>query len=271
MNAVIDVSARTDVGAVRRVNEDSLVARHPLYLVADGMGGHARGDAASQTAAATMARLLPASSTPTPDDVLDAIRSANREVRALSQVGASGEAVAGTTLSGVVAVRIPSTGESGWLVVNVGDSRVYSWDGRALRQLSHDHSAVQDLVDSGMISPAEAAHHPERNVITRALGAADSVEVDTLLVPVIGRQSFLICSDGVTKELPDEQIARILADSPVGALADVLVEAAVLAGARDNVTAIVVESVSGDAEQASLETADRPGEDAFLEDTRPRR
>lgn len=270
MRTIVGVSARSDVGAVRRVNEDSLLARHPVYVVADGMGGHARGDAASRTAIEALSRALPPSILPSPDQVLAAIAAANREVRALSQTGDTGEAIAGTTLAGVVAVRLPGSDELAWMVVNVGDSRVYSWDGRTLRQLSHDHSAVQELIDAGAISPAEAERHPERNVITRALGAGDTVEVDSELLAAGARHAFLICSDGLTKELSDEKIARLLADSPVGALADVLVEEAVRLSARDNVTAIVVESMSGDAGEASLETMDRPGEHAVLEDTRPR-
>jgi serine/threonine protein phosphatase PrpC len=270
MTSVVDVSVRSDVGAVRHVNEDNMLAADPVFVVADGMGGHARGDAASATAVETLARELPSGSLPTPDEVIAAIDEANAAVRGLSGADESGVAVAGTTLTGVVRVRIPETGEQQWMVVNVGDSRVYLWDGRALEQLSVDHSAVQELVDAGLITQAQAAVHPERNVITRALGAEDLVDTDSMLVPAQGRQTFLVCSDGLTKELSDEQIARILADASTGRVADALVDAAIETGGRDNVTVVVVESVSGEADTATADTWDRVGESRSLEDTRPR-
>ena len=93
------------------------------------------------------------------------------------------------------------------MVFNIGDSRVYSWDGRTLEQLSVDHSAVQELVDAGLISAEDAERHPDRNVITRALGADEFVDPDVWLIPATGRQVFLICSDGLSKEVDDEQLA----------------------------------------------------------------
>ncbi|MFF1572402.1 PP2C family protein-serine/threonine phosphatase [Leifsonia sp. NPDC058292] len=270
MTSVVDVSVRSDVGAVRHVNEDSMLAADPVFVVADGMGGHARGDVASQTAVETLARVLPGGALPTPDEVVAAIDEANAAVRALSGADESGIAVAGTTLTGVIRVGDPESGDERWMVVNVGDSRVYLWDGRALTQLSVDHSAVQELVDAGLITEAQAAVHPERNVITRALGAEDLVDTDTMLLPQRGRQTFLVCSDGLTKELSDERIARILADSMGDDPADALVTAAIEAGGRDNVTVVVVESVTGEADTASAETQDRVAESRSLEDTRPR-
>ncbi|MFF1877411.1 PP2C family protein-serine/threonine phosphatase [Leifsonia sp. NPDC058230] len=246
MTSIVDVSARSDVGAVRHVNEDSMITADPVFAVADGMGGHARGDAASTTAVETLANALPGGSLPSPDDVIAAIDRANVAVRALSGADESGIAVAGTTLTGVIRVRLPETGEEQWMVVNVGDSRVYRWDGSALVQLSIDHSAVQELVDAGLITNEQAAVHPERNVITRALGAEDYVDTDALFLPIEGHQTFLICSDGLTKELGDAQIAGILADPHDGSLADALVEAAIEAGGRDNVTVVVIESETGE-------------------------
>ncbi|MGJ4843304.1 MULTISPECIES: PP2C family protein-serine/threonine phosphatase [unclassified Leifsonia] len=269
MTSTVGVSVRSDVGAVRRVNEDSMIAADPVFAVADGMGGHARGDAASQTAVESLARTLPAGTRPTPEEVIAAIDEANAAVRSLSSADESGVAVAGTTLTGVVRVRVQETLDEQWMVVNIGDSRVYLWDGRALTRLSVDHSAVQELVDAGLITEAQAAVHPERNVITRALGAEDFVDTDSLLLPVTGRQTFLICSDGLTKELSDETIARILADGGAD-IADRLVDAAIAAGGRDNVTVVVVESTAGDAEPASDVTKDRPEGSRSLEDTQPR-
>ena len=273
MNGTITASARSDVGAVRSVNEDSFVAREPAFLVADGMGGHARGDKASQEAMRVVGERIATGAVVTAADVLQAITEANRAVRALSASGDTGVSVAGTTISGVVQIGAGDGDERRWMVVNVGDSRVYGWDGRTLTQLSVDHSAVQELVDAGAIEPEDAPLHPERNIITRALGASDDVDVDVWLLPVGGRQSFVICSDGLTKELPDEHIARLLASAGTGSadVADTLVEAAVAAGGRDNITVIVVESQSGEPLGGADATVDRAdAARAISEDTTPR-
>lgn len=239
MTSRVDVSARSDTGAVRQVNEDSYLAQDPVFVVADGMGGHARGDVASWTAIESLARTLPAGTTPTPEEVIAAIDEANAAVRALSDAEETGAAVAGTTLTGVVRVRVPERADEEWMVVNVGDSRVYAWDERELAQLTSDHSAVQELLDAGLITPEQAAVHPERNVITRALGAEDFVDADSELLPLDDARTFLVCSDGLTRELSDETIAEILAGDPADPAA-VLVEAAVAAGGHDNVTVLVV-------------------------------
>ena len=243
-SARITHSARTDVGRVRSVNEDALLAEAPVYLVADGMGGHARGDAASRAVVDTFRRHLAAGSVSTPEQVLDAIHSSNDAVRSLSHEGEEGTAVAGTTLAGVVLVDAGDGRGVHWMVFNVGDSRVYTWNGRRLEQVTVDHSAVQELVDAGLISASDAERHPDRNVITRALGADEVAEPDVWLIPATGRQVFLVCSDGLSKEVDDDGIARILAgDTGHGAgLAGELVEAALEHGGRDNVTAVVVES-----------------------------
>lgn len=239
MTSHVGVSARSDIGAVRHVNEDGFLAEDPVYVVADGMGGHARGDLASQTAVESLARTLQPGSRPTPDEVVAAIDEANAAVRALSGVDESGAAVAGTTLAGVVRVRVPERAVEQWMVVNVGDSRVYAWDGATLTQLTVDHSAVQELVDAGLITEAQAAVHPERNIITRALGAEDFVDADTELLPDADHRMFVICSDGLTRELTDARIAAILAARPEDPAGE-LVQAAVEAGGHDNVTVLVI-------------------------------
>ena len=270
-SALIAHSARSDVGRVRAVNEDAFLAEAPVYLVADGMGGHARGDAASQAVIDTFRRHLEPGVPPTPEQVLDAIHTSNDAVRALSDEGEEGTAVAGTTLSGVVLVDTGDGVGFHWMVFNIGDSRVYAWDGRTLDQLSVDHSAVQELVDAGLISPDEAERHPDRNVITRALGADEVVDPDIWLIPATGRQMFLVCSDGLTKELDDERIASVLAGDAVHAagMAGELVDAALEHGGRDNVSVVVVESTigAGDDEDSDA-TRDRGHES--VETTRPR-
>ncbi|WP_295118766.1 PP2C family serine/threonine-protein phosphatase [uncultured Leifsonia sp.] len=268
MTSAVDVSARSDIGAVRHVNEDSYLAQDPVFVVADGMGGHARGDVASRTAVESLAHTLAAGTTPTPDEVIAAVDEANAAVRALSDAEETGAAVAGTTLAGVVRVRVPERAAEEWMVINVGDSRVYAWDGRTLERLTVDHSAVQELLDAGLITAEQAEVHPERNVITRALGAEDFVDTDSTFVPADAVPDFVVCSDGLTRELSDETIAEILAGDPDDPAA-VLVEAAVAAGGHDNVTVIVIESKPGDDAPAAVDTVDRlTGRE--LDDTQPR-
>lgn len=271
MTTAITSSARTDAGRVRAVNEDSYLAGASLFVVADGMGGHARGERASGEAVRVLAERL-GGTVPAPGDVLDALTAANQAVRALSSPDDQGAAVAGTTLAAAVLVRVTEGTALHWMLLNVGDSRIYTWDGRTLDQVSVDHSAVQELIDAGVISAAQATRHPERNVITRALGAADRVDPDVWLLPAVGTQRFLVCSDGLTKELSDDQIAGVLAAGDRSSdPAEALVAAAIDAGGRDNVTAIVVESRLGgtrDDVETTLERADAAH--GALEDTRPR-
>lgn len=267
-------AGHSDVGAVRSNNEDSFLAAAPCWVVADGMGGHAHGDRASSSAVEVFSRLGGAGAADA-RRVLDAVRDANEAVLALRDGTPSGTTLSGTTLTGVAIVELDGAGPH-WMTFNVGDSRTYLWDGRRLEQQSVDHSAVQELVASGVIDAAEAARHPQRNVVTRALGADDEVEPDVWLVPLRGRQTFLLCSDGLTKELDDEEIARIIvfhdqqaAREPDGpTLPERLVGAAIAAGGRDNVTVVVVES-EGVAEVFDPEeTLDR--DRRLLEDTMPR-
>ncbi len=266
----LQYSAATDVGAVRRVNEDSLLAEPPVFLVADGMGGHARGDAASRAVVETFAAHIAAGEVSTPERILDAVHTANRAVRELTP-GDEGLAMAGTTLTGVALVDAGEASGLNWMAFNVGDSRVYSWNGRTLEQVSVDHSAVQELIDSGLILPEEAESHPDRNVITRAVGAHDTVEIDAWLIPVAGHQTYLVCSDGLSKEVDDASIAEVLATAPDATdLAQRLVDAALEHGGRDNVTAVVVESfVDGDDDDPEA-TRDRLDTSDVEETTTPR-
>lgn len=264
----VSASWRSETGRVRAVNEDSLLARYPVWLVADGMGGHERGDRASRTAIDVLDRMLPTDGPADPAAVLAAVSAANEAIRELrtDEPGA----LSGTTLTGIVLARLGS-GELRWMVINVGDSRVYGWNGRRLEQLTTDHSVVQELVDAGEITRVQAEQHPDRNTITRALGAFEQVDVDAWLLPRSGPQTFVICSDGITKELDTVRMEAILSGySGAGAsLADALVEAALSAGGRDNVTAIVLESSGEPGEVVHVSTGRR---DRVLEldDTLPR-
>lgn len=272
-DAKLSASASSFVGSVRSVNEDSFLAESPLFVVADGMGGHARGDRASQTVVAVLRNLLPVGILPTPRQVLAAITASNDAVRELTDDDGR-PLLSGTTLSGLALVDANEGASTHWMAFNIGDSRIYSWDGRRLAQLTVDHSAVQELIDAGLLTEEASRVHPERNVITRAVGAGDDVDADVWLLPVHGAQTFLICSDGLTKELDDTEIAHVLAehgrDGAAHSVAQALVDAADRAGGKDNITVVVLDSsVAG----AGLDdsTSERAlSASASLEDTRPR-
>jgi PPM family protein phosphatase len=249
---------------VRAVNEDSFLISGPVFLVADGMGGHNAGDEASQAVRSVFGSGFTATVPASTAAVLDAIERSNIAVRAIEAPPGKPIGISGTTLAGLALVEAADSGMLHWMAFNIGDSRIYSWDGRSLSQVSVDHSAVQELVDAGVITGDEADEHPDRNVITRALGASDVVDADVWLVPASGSQTFVMCSDGLTKEIGDEQIARILAQhtaSEGGAsLAEELVEAALVAGGRDNVTVVVLESFTsgiGSDEEDTVERVSR--------------
>lgn len=242
-------AARTDVGSVRAVNEDGLLADPPVWLVADGMGGHAFGDRASATLVETFGGLS-GDAPVTRDLIVEAVDASNDAIGDLITGDDPPGTVAGTTLAGVALVR-SDDGDPLWMVFNVGDSRVYAWTDGRLEQVTIDHSAVQELVDQGRMTRAEAERSPVRNLITRAVGSHDEVAADEWLLPVVDHQVFLICSDGLTKELDDQAISGVLQlaredGGGVDRAADALVAQALASGGRDNVTVVVIEASAED-------------------------
>ena len=266
----VRVGAASSSGRVRSVNEDSFLAEFPLYVVADGMGGHAAGDRASALAVDALRRL--AGRALSALDVQAALDLAGEQVRDLASPDGSG-AGAGTTVSG--AVLVEQGGAAYWLVVNLGDSRVYVLEDGLLRQVTVDHSVVQELLDSGDLDPNDAGRHPERHVVTRALGTPGPADPDFWLLPVTAGQRLLICSDGLTTELDHGKIEQLLqADpDPQGAV-DALLEAALHAGGRDNVTVLVIDAFTSGPLGAD-HTRPRPtavdAVDGVDERTRPRK
>jgi serine/threonine protein phosphatase PrpC len=242
----LTVAAASHVGMVRTVNEDALVADPPVFAVADGMGGHAFGDRASARAIQTLHDRVDAGRPTDTAQLLAAIREANAAVRALTDSADGERVIAGTTLTGVALVQEDRESEPQWMVFNLGDSRVYRWNGEAggLEQISLDHSLVQELLDAGLIDEKGARRHPERNVITRALGAADEANAQAWLLPATHPQTFLICSDGLTKELDDARIAELLVPLDQGdepeAVVERLLGAALAAGGADNVSIVLL-------------------------------
>jgi len=234
--------AATDTG-MRSENQDSFLVRPPVFAVADGMGGHAAGRQASVVAVERLERTAAASADGpalTVPALRDALHGADEDIRRAASTLGDARGM-GTTVAGVALVDDPDRGPC-WAVFHVGDSRVYRLTGAGLAQLSTDHSVVQELVDMGMITAAAATVHPQRHLVTRALGVGGPSEADVTLLPVESGERFLICSDGLTGELRDEEIARLLAEAPdPQAAAGTLVRTAADRGASDNVTVVVVE------------------------------
>jgi PPM family protein phosphatase len=232
--------AATGTGAVRAHNEDAFLAEPPLFAVADGMGGHQGGEIASRIAIDTL-RALAARPAITPSAVLRQIQAANTAIRGQARVDPTRPGM-GTTVVGLALVR---HGEASfWLAFNVGDSRLYRLSGGGLTQVSVDHSYVQELVLAGLIGPEEARSHPERAVITRALGSYDEVDPDFWVFPATAGTRFLLCSDGLSGELEDAVIGELLlGEADPGAVAELLVRRANDAGGRDNITVVVVDVV----------------------------
>jgi serine/threonine protein phosphatase PrpC len=236
---VLDWAGRSDVGRKRAVNEDSVLVGPPVFAVADGMGGHAAGDRASAAVVERLAALRGDGDHDylelgRLDDALAAAAGDIDEFSAHIPIGA------GTTVTG--AILALQDGEPHFAVFNIGDSRVYSWDGGEFRRVTRDHSVVQELVDAGLIHADDAEDHPESNVITRAVGFRDDPHPDVWMLPVQPGMRLLLCSDGLTKEIDDARIRSVLSDGGSAAeTADVLMDAALAAGGRDNVTVVVID------------------------------
>ena len=241
--AVTDLrwGSATDIGLVRANNQDQLLVAAPLFAVADGMGGHAAGEVASALACEALGRAFEAAGPPSAAALGDAAHQANQVV--YDRAGADPELHGmGTTL---VAVALVEDGSGDCLAVaNVGDSRVYVLRDGELRQVTKDHSLVAELVAEGQIAPEEAERHPQRHVLSRALGVYPDVEVDLTVVAPRRHDRFLLCSDGLSREVSDDQIASVLrrlADPDEAARA--LIEQAKARGGADNITVVVVDVV----------------------------
>jgi protein phosphatase len=246
--------AATDVGRVREVNEDAFLADPPVFVVADGMGGHEGGEVASAIVVDEFRALA--------GQEYDARGGAEQIAatllecqRRIAEYGAqhAGEGrrrwYAGTTV--VVALLVHDDEGPRWLVANLGDSRAYRLGHDALERVSVDHSVVQELVDAGRITEADVATHPERHVITRALGGPDPTEADYFRLPLASAERLVLCTDGVTGMIGDDAIETILReiDDPRDA-AETMVAAAVSAGGEDNATAVVIDVVGLAADSA---------------------
>jgi PPM family protein phosphatase len=245
---IIEQAGRTDVGRQRSANEDSLVVRPPLFAVADGMGGAKAGEVASAVAVDAVEGAQE-SSAPTEAQLANIVRDANRRIYELAVADESRRGM-GTTLT---LAKLHGDEVS---LAHVGDSRAYRLRGGELEQLTRDHSLVAELERSGQITAEAAEHHPQRSIITRALGPEPDVEVDTYTLAGRDGDLFLICSDGLTSMISDDEVGSILRSAgSLDEAADELVRAANQSGGKDNITVILFRL--GDGEDES-ETAVGP-------------
>jgi len=233
---------KTDTGRQRRENEDSAYARAPLFVVADGMGGAQAGEVASQIAVEVFEQGLPADGS-VEDRLVRRVREANAKIheRSLTEHGREGM---GTTITALY------LDDSHVSIAHVGDSRAYLFRDGQLRRLTQDHTLVDELVRRGKLTEEQAAEHPQRSIITRALGPEAEVDVDTFTYAVRAGDVLMLCSDGLTAMVSEDQVAQILAESAtLEEAGNRLIDQANAAGGRDNITVVAcrLEDVGGEA------------------------
>jgi PPM family protein phosphatase len=244
---------RTDTGRQRRGNEDAFYARAPLFAVADGMGGAQAGEVASHLAVEVLEQGLPEGGGSIEERLRARVREAN--TRIMESAGADdARAGMGTTLT------VAYVGEDDLTVAHVGDSRLYRLRDGSFERLTDDHSLVEELVRQGKLTPEQADEHPQRSIITRALGAEEGVEADSRTWPGRDGDVYLICSDGLTSMIPEARVAEVLTTTAsLAAAGRALIDAANDAGGRDNITVVLfrLEEV-GAAARGAQETAEHP-------------
>jgi len=236
------IGAATDTGNLRGQNEDAHIAEQNLFAVADGMGGHNAGEVASAMAIEHL-RGIALSGVSSAEAFAQVVRDLNSAIYA-SATSTTDQRGMGTTLTAAALLTPTNNVEqpSQIVIANVGDSRTYLLRSGELRQLSVDHSYVQELVTEGLLTVDEARTHPRRNIVTRALGIDEQVSVDTWTIPMFDGDRFMLCSDGLVDEVPLDEITELMREhSAPQLIAERLVTAAKRHGGRDNITVIVVD------------------------------
>jgi protein phosphatase len=243
---ITDQAYATDTGRQRSANEDSVFVRAPVFVIADGMGGAQAGEVASKAAAESFDRQLPEGS---PERVLrETIEGANRTIHALARKDPNLAGMGTTTTAAILDEKTEEVA-----IGHVGDSRAYRLRRGKLERLTRDHSLVEEMRRKGQLTEAQASDHPQRSIITRALGPEPEVQVDLQTVPAQAGDVFLICSDGLTTMLDDDHIERLLARATAMPNAvRALVDEANRAGGRDNIS--VVAFKLADAAEPSLDS-----------------
>ncbi len=245
----------TDKGQVRNLNQDRFLIASPVFVVADGIGGHLGGEVAAQLAVDEINRFINEDNkdAPSSKSLINAAISANQVVWRRAQKDSSVHGM-GTTITAMVLVR--EDDEERLAIVNIGDSRTYLLRDGELQQLTTDNSLVEELLRTGQLTPQEAEVHPRRNILTKALGVDASVEPDLIQVLPLRGDRFLLCSDGLVRELTDDQIASVLRrlSDPTEAAKE-LVSRAREHGGADNITVVVVDVVDDDGQVERAATA----------------
>lgn len=229
-------SAATHCGAVRNMNEDAFLNRNNdgLWVVADGMGGHEAGEVASEMITSSLGAVdVSQPLSDVVDSIEDTLLEVHHKIRTYSRTHCEGRTMGSTVVSFFVR-------ESVGICLWAGDSRLYRYRDSRLEQVSDDHSQVNEMLSRGMISQEEAMNHPASNVITRAVGASETLYVDVTLVELRAGDLYLLCSDGLYGALEESEIAQHLSSGNVEAATHNLIERSLQAGARDNVTVIAV-------------------------------
>jgi serine/threonine protein phosphatase PrpC len=233
MLRVSDHFERTDTGRARRENEDSFYARSPMFAVADGMGGAQAGEVASRVAVEVLQEGLPERGGSVEERLRDLVEEANTRINALSRADDQ-RAGMGTTMT------LAYVGEREISVAHVGDSRLYRLRDGVFERLTDDHTLVEELVRQGKLTPQEADHHPQRSIITRALGPEAAVEADSHTWPARDGDVYLICSDGLTSMISEAQVGDLVGQArSLPEAGRALIDAANAAGGRDNITVIL--------------------------------
>jgi protein phosphatase len=259
---VLRSGTATDTGLVRSSNQDRGIATSSLFAVADGMGGHAGGEVASKVAMEALQQAF--GQHPSGPGLFEAVSSANTAVWVASQESADLRGM-GTTLTAVALVN--EGGRDVLALVNVGDSRSYRFHDGELTQITTDHSLAEEMVRNGEITAAEAMVHPHRHILTRALGVSPEVNADLWRIRPEQGDRFLLCSDGLTNELSDDEITEILSSihSPQEAV-EAMVQAARDHGGSDNITAVLVDVIIGEAGAGSDPAVTAVEPEAFADD-----
>lgn len=233
---VWESSSRTDDGMVRDHNEDACLDRPEagIWAVADGMGGHAAGDLASGALVEALGELDPPESLSAfveeVEDRMLAVNTRMREMASREEVHTIGSTIVALLIRGRYCVCM-------W----AGDSRLYRYRRGKLEQLTQDHALVEELVEKGVLTPEEAVGHPQSNLVTRAVGATDILHIDAEIYELAHKDKFVLCSDGLDKEVDDVKITAFVKGEEIGNLSNALVDVALASGARDNVTVVAVQ------------------------------
>ena len=228
-------NAQTSVGTIRKLNEDSFLDAplKALWCVADGMGGHAKGNVASQEITEALKSHCEANKSLSSEILKKRLSEVNARLISMGQT-LSEPAIIGSTVAALFFENRCAN------VMWAGDSRVYRFRQQTLTLLSQDHSKVQELIQAGLLFAEDAQHHPQGNIVTRAVGTAKELNLETVSYPIVQGDIYILCTDGLNNSVTDDEIAEVVRSSPFDQLADGLVEKALRQSARDNVTVVAV-------------------------------